>query len=178
MLEIYMAIPSFELKDYMDTRYNAISSVEYVDKIYPDIFLPECGFEIKEFWKFDPEYVPHLYISEKMKPVFEEYFADSGYFVGEVLECYPRPQVGKVIRGYYKWVIKNVVKCSKNDQRNQKYYTSLLVKYDIFVIYMGESLIFKGCGFSSSAIQILLDKGLWDGRFYKYEIHLEGEDDE
>lgn len=175
MIKIYRASSVFEVKDYIDKRYNNPSSVNYVDKIYPDIFLPKAFFELKEMWKFDPEYMPHLYISENMKPVFEEHFSDSGYFVGEVMEFYPRPQEGKVVRGYYKWIIKNVFQC---EIRNKKYYSSEPLKWDIFAMCDGEFLMFREYGFSNKAIRILLGEGICYFESYQAELCLEGEDDE
>lgn len=178
MIKVYLAISWCKPKDYMDKRYNITPSVEYVDKIYPDVFWPEVGFEMKEMWKFDPEYVPHLYISEKIKPIFEEHFSDSGYFVGEVIECYSRPQEGRVIKGYYKWVVKNIVQCMKKDQGNQRYYTSEMIESDIFAMCFEENLMLEGYMFSDKAIKFLLGDGFYSSKFYKYEIYPEGEYDD
>jgi hypothetical protein len=175
MIEIYVTSETCKEEDYMDIRYNSLSCIEHVEKLYPDIFLPEIRFEMQEMWKFYPKYVPYMYISEKMKPFFEEYFSDSGYFIGGVIEFHPRPQVGKVIRGYYKWVVNYALRCRK---KNEKNYIAKSIEHDIFAVYHEENLAFYYYGFSEKAIQILLDKGLWNLEFEKYKLYLEGEDND
>lgn len=180
MTTMYVISHGLKEENYIDKRYNAICSLEHVDKIYPEIIVPQGPGNLTEMWKFDPDYVHYLYISEKLKPIFEEYFSDSGYFVGEVIECYPKPQKGKVIKGYYKWVFGQFIQCKEKEKNRRDYYIPEPLKYDVckMYTYLEGDLICERCAFSEKAVEILLREGVQYINFWSFEVYLEGEDND
>jgi hypothetical protein len=113
---------------------------------------------------------PHLYISEPLKEFFEENFSDSGYFVGDVVEVYPKPVEGKVIRGYYKWMLKHKMVFQREEDITLEPLPSdicyVSYSYNLPPKYLPRTTaISSGCRFSERAVNKILAEEVYNISF-------------
>ena len=113
---------------------------------------------------------PHLYISEALKEFFEENFSDSGYFVGDVVEVYPKPVEGKVIRGYYKWMLKHKMVFQREEDITLEPLPSdicyVSYSYNLPPKYLPRTTaISSGCRFSERAVNKILAEEVYNISF-------------